>query len=119
MRIERFSTEKTQPVHVAEVSVREEDGLERRMTPNLQLVPEGSSGFDKVTVAEFVNDTDAHWMAHFPRCYPLAAGFPAAGVGTSTVLRNAKDGNGRHEVTNTRDDMRSFTRRSQTTPPNR
>ena len=68
MRIERFSTEKTQPVHVAKVSVREEDGLERRMTPNLQLIPEGSSGFDKVTVAEFVDDTDAHGMAHFLRC---------------------------------------------------
>ena len=38
------------------------------MTPNLQLIPEGSSGFDKVTVAEFVNDTDAHWVAHFLRC---------------------------------------------------
>ena len=68
MRIERFSTEKTQPVHVAKVSVREDDGLERWVAPNLQLIAEGSRGFDKVAVAEFVNDTDAHWMAYFLRC---------------------------------------------------
>ena len=104
---------------MTKVSVREEDGLEGRVPPNLQLIPEGSSGFNEVTVAKFVDDTDAHWMAYFLRRQPLTAGFPAAWVGASAVLRNAKDGNGRHEVSNTRDDMRSFTRRSQTPPPDR
>ena len=53
---------------MTKVSVREEDGLEGGVPPNLQLIPEGSSGFDEVTVAKFVDDTDAHWMAYFLRC---------------------------------------------------
>jgi hypothetical protein len=101
---------------MAKVSVRQDHGIEWRMLPNVQLIPQRSGRFDEMPSAGLIGDAEAYRVANVFWAQIAATQALAARLRAPSVLGRTKEGYLRHGGATTVHNMRTFTRRSQTSP---
>ena len=114
--IQGFSAKEPQPVNVAEVRMCQDHRMERRVPPNVQLFPQRSGRFHEVATAGFIGDAEANWVSNVFGTQIAATRALAARLRAPPILGRSKEGYLRHGGTKTVHNMRTFTRRSQTSP---
>ena len=98
--------------------MRQDHRIEWGVLPNVQLIPQRSGRFNEVPPAGLIGDAEADWVANVFGAQGAAARALAARLRPTSILRRSKEGNLRHGATKTVHNMRTFTRRSQTSPQN-
>ncbi len=73
------------------MGVGQEHGTHLGMTPQLQLFPQRSGGFNQVTASLFVGDAQGHWKTAVVLTKASTTRPDAPRLGAATVLRRAQD----------------------------